>query len=92
MSRYVVHVDSFSTDICDLTQEQQADATTVLRIIARDGCFSIFDVTDNQTIATTVENLQKRGYLERDGDGGQYPWCKVKATEKGLELLKGVAS
>lgn len=87
MKRYCVHIDSFSTDICDLTQEQQADGTTVLRVIARDGCYSVFDVTENQTIARTVESLHKNGYLEQDGDGGQYPWCKVKPTEKGYAAM-----
>jgi hypothetical protein len=90
MKHSVVFIDDFSTSIDDLTEAQQADNKTVLRCLERDKQFSVFDVTANQTIATTVERLAKNGFISYAG--GVYPWTKVEITDKGRTFLSAPSS
>lgn len=85
--RETVFIDRFSAGLDDLTRKQQASVTEVLSVLDRVGRFSIFEATDNQTIASTMTHISNAGYVELDISCG-FPWTKVKLTDKGRDLLE----
>ena len=94
-----VYICSFTAGLDELTRKQQRDAVAVLRVLKASGRFSIFEATENQTIAVMLDRLLHKGYsVVRDGvrtdygrliekTGGQYPWTNVKLTAGGIRLL-----
>ncbi len=94
------HTDWFSTELDDLTRKQQADHIEVLRVLARTGRYSIFEATENEVIALTMDRLlwvpfvsSSNGVITDHGllikkTGGQYPWSDVEVTEAGKRLLE----
>lgn len=95
-----VHIDCFSAGLDDLTRAQQADPIAVLRVLARTGRFSIFEATENDVIARTMDRLlwipfvtHSNGAITDHGllitrIGGQYPWSEIELTEAGNRLLE----
>ena len=97
---YAVHIDRFSSGLDDLTRKQQADHIAVLKVLARTGRYSIFEATENQVIAKTMDRLlwkecitvtagvkQKHGLLLKR-TGGEYPWTTVELTDAGKQLIR----
>jgi hypothetical protein len=78
-------IDSFSSGLDDMKRKDQRDVVAVMRKLATMKRFSIFEVTDNDTIALTMTNIVKRGLIETTG--GQYPWATFKITEAGQRLI-----
>ena len=78
----MIHVDRF-TSLAEGPKNKQGDPATVLRALHKAGRFSIWDATDNQTIAATMTRIVQGGYIERD-DVTPYPWTKAILTPKGL--------
>lgn len=89
-----IHIDRFSAGLDDLTRKQQADHVAVLRVLQRTGRYSVFEATDNQTIAKTMDRLisanNKGGALVKTL-GGDYPWTAVELTDAGRALLADTA-
>ena len=86
MNDTAVFIDRFSAGLDDLTRKQQASVTEVLAVLDRIGRFSVFEATENQTIARTMTRISKSGYVDMDHSCG-FPWTTVKLTDKGRELL-----
>jgi hypothetical protein len=80
-----IFLDSFASGLDDLTRKQQRDYACVLRVLHSAGRFSVFEASDNSTIANTMTNLMKSDLVVNLG--GSYPWTKVKLTAKGEALL-----
>lgn len=97
-----VYIDCFSAGLDDLTRKQQADHIEVLRVLARTGRYSIFEATENEVIARTMDRLLWKSCRTVVGGvrmfngrgllltriGGQYPWVEVALTEAGKRLLE----
>ncbi len=77
------HIDCFTT-LDSLTRKEQGDIVSVLRVLHRVGRFSVFDATENQTIANTMTRICQGGYIEKDDVTG-YPWTKAVLTQKGRD-------
>ena len=86
MAKYVVHIDRFSAGLDELTRRQQADPREVLRCLDRIKRFSIFEATDNQTIAKTMDLLEERKLIVTTPRG--YPWSDVELTEAGRRMIE----
>lgn len=78
---------SFSSGLDDMPRKDQRDVAKVLAVLEKCGRFSVFEATDNQTIASTMTHISRRGLIETDISCG-YPWTKVKLTDAGRELLR----
>lgn len=79
-------VDRFSAGLDDLTRKQQACAVTVASTLARLGKFSVFEATENQTIARTMTRIAESGWFKFDHSCG-YPWTTVELTDLGRDVL-----
>lgn len=82
-----VFICSFSSGLDDMPRKDQRDIGKVLRVLDKCGRFSVFEATDNQTIATTMTKLCHSDLIETDNSCG-YPWTKVKLTDAGRKLLE----
>lgn len=87
MSR-AIFLDCFTAGLDDLTRKQQASTEAVLRVLKRTGRFSVFEATENQTIANTMTRLCRGPLIETDNSCG-YPWTKVQLTAAGEALIAG---
>lgn len=85
-----VHIDSFSVGLEELKRKDAANPAVVLRILDRVGRFSVFEATDNKTIAQTMDHIFSAGLVENTGKG-EFPWTYVRLTDKGRELLARAA-
>jgi hypothetical protein len=85
---YGVRFDRFTAGLDDLTRKQQASTEAVLRVLKRTGRFSVFEATENQTIANTMTRLCHSALIETDHSCG-YPWTNVKLTASGEALIAG---
>lgn len=80
-----VHICTSSIGLDELKPKQARNLKLVLGIIAQHGRFSVFDATENKVIANTMTKLGQGGYYNRTG--GSFPWCNIKLTDKGRNLL-----
>lgn len=80
-----VFVDRFTVGLEDLKRWQQRDKFAVARVLAKEGRFSIFEATENQTIARTMEALDRCGWFVFEPQG--FPWTKVTLTDAGRLAL-----
>ena len=97
----MIHIDRFSAGLDDLTRKQQADHIAVLRVLEKTGRYSIFEATENQTIAKTMDRLLCKSCITvSDGvrtehglllirTGGEYPWATCQLTDAGKRLIEG---
>ena len=96
-----LHIDSFSSGLDEMKRKDQADPVKVLRVLSKFSRFSIFEATENMTIACTMERLMGKECrrLLPDGTrknygvllkitGGQYPWSEFDLTDGGKRLLE----
>lgn len=83
-------VDDFSTISGNMTRKEQGDIRRVLaEVMKASGMFSIFDATENQTIAGTMEAIQRSGWVKSIEHG--YPWLQWELTDEGRQQLDGFA-
>lgn len=82
-----VFVCDFSSGLDDMPRKDQRDISKVLRVLDQCGRFSVFEATDNQTIATTMTKLCHSNLIETDNSCG-YPWTTIKLTDAGRKLLE----
>lgn len=86
-SNGTVHICSFSTSIDEMKRKDQKSMHAVLRVLKEHPRYSIFEATDNDTIARTMDRLQEAGLFERRQPQPAYPWCEATVTEAGLRFL-----
>lgn len=100
--RMNIHLCSFGAGLDEMKRKDQADPLKVLRVLAKSGRYSVFEATDNQTIARTMDRLRFKEYRWRspsgfrkktygvllEATGGQYPWTNVALTDGGKRLLE----
>jgi hypothetical protein len=79
-------IDTFSCGLDDLPKRKQRSTRHVLEHLEKRGRFSVFEATDNDTIAATVDRVIARGYIDTDISCG-YPWTKIQLTEAGKAYL-----
>lgn len=82
----MVFVDRFSAGLDDLTHKEQQSPIVVAAALAKLGRFSVFEATENQTIARTMTCLADCGWFKFDNSIG-FPWTKVTLTDKGHEAI-----
>lgn len=85
----VVHICSHSSGLDELTLAQQADDREVLRHLDHVGRFSVFEATDNETIANTLDRIGNARYIMYIKEKAAYPWCYVELTPEGRALIEG---
>lgn len=85
----VIYIDRFSAGLDELTRKQQASDVEVLKKLSGMTRFSIFEATENDTIARKMDSLRERKLIEVDNEGHGFPWSGVSLTEAGLALLGG---
>jgi hypothetical protein len=79
-------VCSFATGIDDMPRKDQRDPIKVLRVLDQGKRYSVFEATDNQTIAKTMDYLiHKSGYVKTIG--GEFPWTQIEITDAGRAAL-----
>lgn len=85
---YMTYVDDFSTISGNMTRKEQRDCRRVLaEVMKANGMFSIFDATENQDIAGSMDAIQKSGWVKSIDHG--YPWLQWELTEEGRHQLDG---
>ncbi len=81
---YRVYVDSFSA-LDDVPRKNHSDPIEVGRVLARVGRFSVFEATENQRLAGTIEHLGSNGWFDYEPEG--YPWTRATVTNAGRQAL-----
>jgi hypothetical protein len=92
---------SFSSGLGNMKRKDQKDVVKVLRVLDQCGRYSVFEATDNQTIAAMMDCITRKkctlvgkDRVEREygrllrRTGGAYPWTEIELTEGGKQLLK----
>ena len=87
----VVFIDRFSAGLDELTRKEQASVVEVLRVLKRTGRFSVFEATDNDTIARTMDFIVKQKLVEINPNEDAYPWSRVTLTARGEEAIEQAA-
>lgn len=82
-----VFLDRFSSGLDELTRRQQADVGEVLTVLDREMRYSVFEATENQTIAKTMDRIIAEELITTDNSCG-YPWTRCELTDAGREYLK----
>lgn len=77
--------DRFTAGLDELTAKQARDPVVVLKTLDSIKRFSVFEATENQVIAKTMDMIFKRGYAVRMG--GEFPWTNVELTDAGRALI-----
>ena len=81
-----IRLCSFSAGLDEMKRKDQANPVKVLRVLSKSGRYSVFEATDNQTIARTMGMLLSKGFIK--ATGGQYPWAEIALTDGGKRLLE----
>lgn len=84
---YPVRICFFTVGIEDMPTRKQRNPYDVARVLARHGRFSVFEATDNEVIAATMDWLHASGWFDFDTESCGYPWTKVALTEAGRTAL-----
>ena len=87
MGKYHVHIDRFSAGLDELTRKQQKDISCVLKVLDATGRFSVFEATENQHIAKTMDLVMKQKLVWVDREKSNYPWTYVTLTDAGRAVL-----
>lgn len=79
---------SLCGDLGDMKRKDQASAQKVLAVLAAMPVkrFSVFEVTDNDSIARTMARIVQDGLIKTDIACG-YPWTEYIITRKGRAAL-----
>lgn len=78
-------VDRFSAGLDELSKKDQGSVGAVMKALSKMTRFSVFEATDSDRIAKTMDKIVQRGYIERTG--GAYPWTTFKITEAGQKII-----
>lgn len=78
-------VCTFSGGLDDMKRKDQRDKAALLRKLSTMKAFSIFEVTDNQTIAKTMQSLVNQGQIKTTG--GAFPWTTFEITPAGQAII-----
>lgn len=79
-------VDRFSAGLDDLSRKEQKNHVAVLRAMSKMTRYSVFEATENDSIARTLDYIIKKGFIKHTG--GSFPWSNFELTESGRELIK----
>jgi len=79
---------SFST-LDDLPRTKRRDGRAVLEILHHQGRFSVFEATEFQSLAVTLDTLSRLQLFQYvKNEESEYPWCVVKLTDRGAKFLQ----
>lgn len=78
-------VDRFSAGLDDLTRKQQKDHVEVLRALSKMTLYSVFEATENDSIARTMDYIIKAGFIKHTG--GAFPWSNFELTDAGRAAI-----
>lgn len=79
-------VDRFSAGLDDLSRKQQKDHVTVLRALSKMTRYSVFEATENDSIARTMDYIIKANLIAHTG--GAFPWSNFELTDAGRAVLE----
>lgn len=82
-----VFIDHFSSGLDELPKRRQRSTRDVLAALSGMKRVSIFEVTDNDVIAATVDRIAARGLATITPSN--FPWSDVEVTEAGKSYLAG---
>lgn len=78
-------VCNFSGGLDEMKRKDQSSQDAVMLKLSTMKRFSIFEATDNQTIAKTMDRIMKRGLIKTTGGG--YPWTEFEITPEGQAII-----
>lgn len=87
MSKASFFVDSFSGGLADLPARSRRDAVDVLRCLHKYPTFSVFDASEHQSLARTLDALKLSGLIEYEEPGPAYPWVTARLTDSGKKEI-----
>jgi hypothetical protein len=87
MNTDAVIIDYFSGGIGEMRAKDQRDQNKVLRVLDADPEFTVFDATEREGIANTMDRLHDDGLIAYPEPRPGYPWMRVEITPAGLAIL-----
>jgi len=83
--RYTTHVGRHDIGLVELTKRDQRTLKVVAHILAREGEYSVFDVTATDELGETMSRIAQKGWFEFTPR--VFPWTTAKLTEAGKKAL-----
>ena len=80
-----MHIDCF-TSLDELKNKGQGDTVKVLKVLHRVKRFSVWDATENPTIARTMDRICNSKLVDTDHSCG-FPWTECRLTSAGLKMI-----
>lgn len=71
-----------------MKRKDQRDRLKVLAVLKESPRFSVWDASDNKTIANTMTALKDDGLIDYPEPQPGFPWSEARVTEAGLKLLE----
>ncbi len=79
----MVHIDSFSGLVADLSKKDQGGPDKVLAALAISPWVSTFDMSESESLRASLRHLLDSGMIEERK--ALYPWLRFRITSKGKE-------
>lgn len=79
------HIDCF-TSLDELKGKGQGDTIKVLKVLHKTKKYSVWDATENPTIARTLDRICNSKLIETDISCG-FPWTECRLTPAGLKMI-----
>ena len=81
----MIHVDCF-TSLHELKNKGQGDTIKVLKVLHKIKRYSIWDATENPTIARTLDRICRANLITVGADSA-FPWLECVLTVRGLKMI-----
>ncbi|WP_327210448.1 hypothetical protein [Rhizobium leguminosarum] len=81
-----VFIDEFSTGLDELSRRRQRSTREVLKALLGMKRVSVFEITENDVIAATVQRIVDRKLAVVTP--GTYPWSDVEVTDAGRDYIE----
>lgn len=91
MNTDAVIIDYFSGGIGEMRDKDQKDRIKVLSVLAADPEFTVFDATEREGIANTMDRMHDDGLIAYPEPRPAYPWMRVEITPAGRAILDDAA-
>lgn len=85
MSQYRIRISRHSAGLDDMKRKDQGDHLAVLRRLSTMTRYSVFEATENQKIAKTMDYIMRMAFIE--STGGTYPWTEFRLTDAGKAAI-----
>ena len=80
----MVHIDSFSGAVADLSKKEQGYPAKVISALIKSPLVSTWDMSESRNLRASLRFLLDNGMIKELDEA--YPWHRFQITNKGKEM------